>query len=64
MEPSPFTTGRRSVNLIERYIQDQDVNGVILGCTELPLVIKQGDVRIEVLDTAEIHMRALIDAAF
>ncbi|KPU63065.1 aspartate racemase [Thermococcus sp. EP1] len=51
------------LNLIERYIQDQDVDGVILGCTELPLVIKQGDVRIEVLDTAEIHMRALINAA-
>ncbi|WP_209476584.1 aspartate/glutamate racemase family protein [Thermococcus stetteri] len=50
------------VELIEKYAKD-GVDGVILGCTELPLAIKPGDVSIEVLDSAEIHMRALIERA-
>jgi len=50
------------VELIEKYAR-RGVEGVILGCTELPLAIKPGDVSIEVLDSAEIHMRALIERA-
>ncbi|NJE47647.1 aspartate/glutamate racemase family protein [Thermococcus sp. GR7] len=51
------------VELIERYAREEKVKGVILGCTELPLAIKAGDVSIEVFDTAEIHMRKLIELA-
>lgn len=51
------------VELIERYAKEMGIEGVILGCTELPLAIKQGDVSVEVLDTAEIHIRALIERA-
>ncbi|NJD99660.1 aspartate/glutamate racemase family protein [Thermococcus sp. LS1] len=51
------------VELIERYAREEKVEGVILGCTELPLAIKAGDVSIEVFDTAEIHMRKLIELA-
>ncbi|ACJ16289.1 hypothetical aspartate racemase [Thermococcus onnurineus NA1] len=51
------------VELIERYARKEKVKGVILGCTELPLAIKAGDVSIEVFDTAEIHMRKLIELA-
>lgn len=51
------------VDLVERYAREKGVEGVILGCTELPLAIKQGDVPVEVFDTAEIHMRKLIELA-
>ena len=51
------------INLVKRYAQEKGVEGVILGCTELPLAIKQGDVPVEVFDTAEIHMRKLIELA-
>lgn len=51
------------IELIERYAKGKNIEGVILGCTELPLAIKREDVSVEVLDSAEIHMRALIDAA-
>ncbi|AMM54460.1 aspartate/glutamate racemase family protein [Pyrococcus kukulkanii] len=51
------------VNLIEKYAKEEGIEGVILGCTELPLAIKQGDVSIEVFDSAEIHMRKLIELA-
>lgn len=51
------------INLVKRYAQEKGVEGVILGCTELPLAIKQGDVPVEVFDTAKIHMRKLIELA-
>jgi aspartate racemase len=31
------------------------VEGVILGCTEIPLLIKQEDVEIKVFDSTRIH---------
>ncbi|NJE08701.1 aspartate/glutamate racemase family protein [Thermococcus sp. M39] len=51
------------LDVIEKYMSEQDIEGVILGCTELPLAIKPEDVSAEVLDTAEIHVRALIEKA-
>lgn len=51
------------LDLINRYAGSAGIEGVILGCTELPLIIKQGDVSIEVFDTVEIHMRKLIEVA-
>jgi aspartate racemase len=50
------------LSLINRYVSE-GVDGVILGCTELPLVVKPGDVDAEVFDTVEIHMRKLIELA-
>ena len=47
------------IDLIESY----DIDAVILGCTEIPLVIKEGDVSADVLDTARIHMKAILDSA-
>ncbi len=51
------------LDLIDRYSRGEGIEAVILGCTELPLAVKAGDVDVDVLDTAEIHMRALIEAA-
>ncbi|WP_048149061.1 aspartate/glutamate racemase family protein [Palaeococcus ferrophilus] len=51
------------IELVERYAKEKGIGGVILGCTELPLAIKQGDVSVEVFDTAAIHMRKLIELA-
>ena len=39
------------------------ITGVILGCTEIPLLIKQSDIEIEVFDTTEIHSRAAVEFA-
>ena len=49
------------LNRIEKYSGVSDA--VILGCTELPLAVKEGDVKTEVLDTANIHMKAILEAA-
>ena len=47
--------------MIESY--KEKVDGVVLGCTELPLAIKEGDVPISVLDSAAIHVKSLLLAA-
>jgi len=58
-----FTSRDWIIGLINRYIEEEGVEGVILGCTELPLIVKPGDVDAEVFDTVDIHMRKLIEVA-
>jgi aspartate racemase len=42
------------VRIINNLIQ-QGAQGVILGCTEIPLLVKQNDVSVPVFDTTTIH---------
>ncbi|MFX0155547.1 MAG: aspartate/glutamate racemase family protein [Candidatus Hodarchaeota archaeon] len=44
-----------------RIINQYHVDGVILGCTELPLILTQNDTKKELLDTVEIHVDATLD---
>ena len=44
------------INIIKKY----DVEGVILGCTELPLIISEADLEIEVLNTVELHVDKIL----
>lgn len=39
------------------------VQGVILGCTEIPLLIHSGDVGIPIFDTTRIHAEAAVEIA-
>ena len=41
----------------------QGAEGVILGCTEIPILIKQEDCTIPVFDTTLIHAMAVVDFA-
>lgn len=47
--------------IIERLQKEEGAEGVILGCTEIPLLIKQEDVSIPVFDTTAIHSAAAVD---
>ena len=53
----------RSKPYFVELIGSFDVDAVILGCTEIPLVIKEEDVSVDVLDTASIHLRAILEKA-
>ena len=44
-------------------LMQQGAQGVILGCTEIPLLIKPGDSPIPIFDTALIHATAAVDFA-
>lgn len=49
-----------------RIINDlraQGAEGVILGCTEIPLLIKQEDTGLPIFDTTRIHSTAAVDFA-
>jgi aspartate racemase len=46
-----------------KELRDQGAGGVILGCTEIPLLIKQEDVDIPVFDTTYLHAKAAVDFA-
>ena len=45
-------------------IRNYQVDGVILGCTELPLILKQKDCDVKLLDTVEIHINAGLNYYF
>ncbi len=42
-------------------LQARGADGIILGCTELPLLIKQGDVDIPTLATTNLHAQMAVD---
>ncbi len=54
-------TRTRFLAIIDRIIKEDNVAGVILGCTELPLIIKAGDIDVDVIDTTRIHIESIID---
>ncbi len=56
-------TTREKYKLIIKELQSRGAEGVILGCTEIPLLIKQEDVDIPVFDTTLIHSLAAVDFA-
>ena len=53
-----------SKNEILRIINNYKTDGVILGCTELPLIISQEDARITVLNTLNLHAEAVLNHFF
>jgi len=50
------------VNVINKLVA-AGAEGIILGCTEIPLLISSADVAIPLFDTAEIHSKAAVEFA-
>ena len=50
------------VRIINKLIE-KGVEGIILGCTEIPLLVKQDDSNVPLLDTAIIHADAALEYA-
>lgn len=48
---------KKYVEIINK-LSEKGAEGVVLGCTEIPLLIKQEDVSIKVFDTTDIHSKA------
>lgn len=51
------------VAIINRLEKEEGAEGVLLGCTEIPLLIHQVDVNVPVFDSTYIHSKAAIDYA-
>jgi aspartate racemase len=55
-------TKERFLKIIDE-LTAQGAQGVILGCTEIPLLIRQEDCQIPVFDTTKIHSTAAVTAS-
>lgn len=49
------------LKIIKRLQQEENAQAVILGCTEIPLLIKQEDLEIPVFNTTAIHSEAAVE---
>ncbi|KOF10249.1 aspartate racemase [Planococcus glaciei] len=50
------------LKIVSRMVEEDGIEGVILGCTELPMLIKPEDSVIPQLNTTEIHVEAIVAA--
>jgi aspartate racemase len=48
--------------IIQNLVRD-GAEGIILGCTEIPLLIKQEDVKVPLFDTTRIHAESAVEYA-
>lgn len=48
---------------IIRKLIDRGAEGIILGCTEIPLLVKQEDVTVPIFDTTMIHAQKAVEYA-
>jgi len=55
-------TRQRYLSIIEGLIRE-GAEGIILGCTEIPLIIKQNDVSVAIFDTVQLHVAAAVKIA-
>jgi len=56
-------SSRERLKLIIDKLVNDSAGGIILGCTELPLLIKQTDCKIPLFDTTRVHAEAAVDLA-
>jgi aspartate racemase len=49
------------LGIVNNFVKKSSINAVILGCTELPLVISQSDLEIPVLNTLKIYAKAALE---
>lgn len=49
------------VNVINKMIEDEGIEGIIFGCTEIEMLVKQSDLKIPIFDTTQSHIDAIVD---
>ena len=47
--------------IAERMIQEEQVEAIVLGCTELPLLFNEISLPVPYIDVMQVHIQALID---
>jgi aspartate racemase len=56
-------TSRRACLNIIGGVTERGAEGIVLGCTELPLLIRPADVSVPVFDTIRLHAEAAVERA-
>ncbi len=58
------STRRELVKIIQKMQEAEGIEAIILGCTELPLILSEEEAGIPLLDTTKIHVEAGFDLAY
>ena len=48
------------LEIAQKTLAEYSADALMLGCTELPLIIKEGDLETLLIDTTEIHIEAIM----
>jgi aspartate racemase len=51
------------LDICRRHVEGDNVDAVLLACTEIPLVLADGDLPVPLVDTARCHAEALFERA-
>jgi len=51
---------RTMLKIANRILSEKNADALILGCTELPLIIQENDLDTLILDTTQIHINAIV----
>jgi len=54
----------KMLEIVRALIAGNNADALLLGCTELPLMIKNDDLETVILNTTQIHIDAIVNAAF
>lgn len=49
------------LNIVKRLMDDAGIDGVVLGCTELPLILTKDEFGIPFLNTTKIHVEVILE---
>ena len=49
------------INVINNMIKEFDIKGIIFGCTEIEMLVKQDDLDIPIFDTTQSHIDSIVD---
>lgn len=52
---------QKILEITERLLTKQNADALVLGCTELPLIIKDEDLSALILNTTQIHIEAIVN---
>jgi aspartate racemase len=59
----PDKSKKQYLEIIDKLIKQHQIEGLILGCTEIPLLIKPNDLPIPAFNTTEIHANETVNFA-
>ena len=49
------------VDVINNMVKEDGIEGIILGCTEIEMLVKQNDLSIPIFDTTQSHIDSIVD---
>ena len=55
------TSRQYYIDIINNMIRKNNIEGVILGCTEIEMLIKSNDIDIPIFDTTQSHIDTIVD---